>query len=115
MRFDARDLKPFAEPVNSETLREGTVYFAVTFVDDDMLIPFMEPVVFAGRHLIGDRDELCFQDIDSYQQGVRYDTASPDAPATFHTGDAVKHMFEFERALDVLLRCSIRRREQNRA
>ena len=39
MRFEARELKPFAEPVSPEELRSGETYFAVLFVDDHGLIP----------------------------------------------------------------------------
>jgi hypothetical protein len=112
MRFEARDLKPAAEPVDPGSLKEGKVYWAVTFFDDDMLIPNMEPLVFAGRNLGGDDNSLYFQDIDSYRRGVRYGTPSHGGPATFHSGDAVNHMFEFDRALDVILSCSIRRQKR---
>jgi hypothetical protein len=112
MRFEARDLKPFAEPVESGALREGEVYFSLNFVDDDMLIPSLNPLIFVGRNLEpGDVAKVYFQDIDSYQRGVRFNTASDESPAVFQKGDetSVNHIFEYERALDVLLTCSLRR------
>jgi hypothetical protein len=45
-----------------------------------------------------------------YAAGVRYATASEDAPATFHTGDIVKSIQLYDQALVELLRCSLRRR-----
>ena len=42
MRFEARVLKLFAEPVSPEELRSGETYFAVLFVDDHGVIPTPE-------------------------------------------------------------------------
>jgi hypothetical protein len=42
MRFEARELKPLAEPVSNEELRAGETYFALLFVDDHGLIPSPE-------------------------------------------------------------------------
>jgi hypothetical protein len=111
MRFEARELKPYAEPVSSENLREGDVYFAVFFLDDDALIPVLAPRVFIGRDLdTHDEDVLYFQDFDSYKRGVRFDSASGKDEAIFETG-AEKHMFDYERALDVLMSCALKRRK----
>jgi hypothetical protein len=51
MRFEERELKSYAEPVISNLLTEGEVYFSVQFADEDMLIPILEAWVFAGRKL----------------------------------------------------------------
>jgi hypothetical protein len=69
VRFEARDLKPYAEPVDPSQLRVGQVY----------------------------------------REGSRYDSPRAGAEPVFHHGDAVKHMFEYERALDTLLSCSLKR------
>jgi hypothetical protein len=77
--FDGRELKPYAEPVSSSELSEGTVYFAVNFVDEEMLIPTMETLVFVGRNLEPDDvGEVYFQDVASYREGVRYAWDSED-------------------------------------
>ncbi|MGB0035459.1 MAG: hypothetical protein WBP79_08300 [Candidatus Acidiferrales bacterium] len=111
MRFEERELKPYAETVPLDELQVGAVYFAVNFVDDEMLIPSMEPKVFVGRNLEAEEGErLHFQDIDSYRRGVRFESATEDDEAIFETGTE-RHIFEFERALDVLMRCSLRRRK----
>jgi hypothetical protein len=39
MRFEARELKSYAEPVTASQLREGEIYFSVQFADESMLIP----------------------------------------------------------------------------
>jgi hypothetical protein len=114
MRFEARVLKPYAEPVDEHTLKVGEVYFALNFADEEMLIPTLQTVVFVGRNLEpGDDHRIYFQDIDSFQRGVRRSTASADDYARFEVGDegTAKHIFEFEYALDGLLACALRRKK----
>jgi hypothetical protein len=84
MRFNERDLKPYASPVTATVLKEGEVYFSVQFADEDMLIPIMERWVFAGRKLDPEDTEnhLYFQNVESYLQGIRYSSATDDT-ATF--------------------------------
>lgn len=63
------------------------MYFAVLFLDDNGRVPTLEPLVFIGRDLDpGDEGKLYFQDYGSYHGGVRFETASPDDEAIFHTG-----------------------------
>ena len=114
MRFAERELKPYAEPVAPDQLKVGETYFGIQFLDENCFVPVLEPKVFIGRNLEPeDKDELYFQDFDSYRSGVRYDTASAQDEAVFETG-AEKHVFEYERALDVLLTCSLRREKGRR-
>jgi hypothetical protein len=109
MHFPERELKPYGEPVTPDQLRIGETYFGVYFLDKDGFVPVLEPRVFIGQNLEPeDKDKLYFQDFASYQHGLRYDTASADGQAVFETG-AEKYIFEYERALDVLLTCSLRR------
>jgi len=113
MRFEGRELKPYAEPVSASELKEGGVYFSVTFADDDMSIPIIQTLVFIGRNMDeSDADQMYFQDIDSYQQGVRYESATEEDHAVFIrcSKDELNSVFEYEHALDVLMRCSLRRR-----
>ena len=51
LRFAARKLKPYSEPVSASELQVGATYFAVGFLDEAMLIPTMEPIVFIGTDL----------------------------------------------------------------
>jgi hypothetical protein len=111
VRFEERELKPYAEPVSPEDLKPGDTLFAVNFLDEDMLLPVLEPRVFIGRDLVpGDERVFYFQDYDSYQSGIRFETATKNDEAVFETG-AEKHVFEYERALDVLMNCALRRRK----
>jgi len=110
MRFEARELKPYAEPVPPEELKKGETYFAVLYLDDDGLIPAVEPKVFIGRDLEpGDEATFYFQDYVSYRNGIRFETAPGAEESVFETG-AEKHIFEYERALDLLMTCAIRRK-----
>jgi hypothetical protein len=115
MRFEERELKPYAEPVSAGALREGEVYFSAQFADEGMIIPIMETWVFVGRNLDpedADGDRLYFQDVESYGQGIRYNSAESDN-ATFQTSSerSINHFFEYEQALDQLMKCSLRRRK----
>ena len=114
MHFEGRELKPYAEPVSTTELKEGAVYFAVNYVDDDMLIPIVETLVFAGKDLEPEEVGVAyFQDVESYREGVRYGWDTNDGSATFYSGpeNELNHIFTYEHALDELLRCSIRRRD----
>ena len=114
LRFEERELKPFAEPVPAARLKEGSVYFSVNYMDDEMLIPTLEPLVFVGRDLdSGDAGQVYFQDVNSYRQGIRHDSAANDDRAQFWSGTEkeTSHIFEYAPALDELMRCALRRRQ----
>jgi hypothetical protein len=113
MYFDGRELTEHAEPISANELQEGQVYFAVTYVDDEMLVPTMETIVFIGRNLEpGDLDQVYFQDIESYREGVSY-SRSDDGLARFQAGSEsqINHIFKYEPALHELMRCSLRRQK----
>jgi len=113
MRFEGRELKPYAVPVSDHTLGEGSVYFLVRFADDAMLIPEMDTVVYIGKNLEGEsEDRYHFQDLASYQARGRLDPKQCDGPATlFNCGiDELSGVYEFEAALEILMRCSLRRK-----
>lgn len=113
MRFEGRELQPWAQPVTAKMLEPGKVYFSVQFPDEDMLIPIIETWVFAGRKLDPKDAEnhLFFQDVESYLQGIRYSSASAEN-AKFQVAleENTKHIFEYEHALEELMKCSLRRR-----
>ena len=120
MHFASRDLKTHAEPVTPEGLVVGELYFSVQFNDQDMLAPEVEALVFLGNDLDPGAEGMghYFQDAGSFLAGARYGF---DAKPNHGSGDEleaciyqqahgqVKHIFEFERALDELLKCSLRR------
>jgi len=123
--FPERELKAWAEPVDTEQLKIGEIYFGVQFLDEECFIPIFEPKVFIGRDLEPeDKGTLYFQDYDAYRHGVRYGDESPEKEPgdeqvrrwmgwRFETG-AEKHTFTYENALNVLLQCSLRRAKAGR-
>lgn len=117
MRFEARDLKPYASPVTANTLKQGEVYFSVQFADERMLIPIVGTWAFVGKGLDPEDKErhLYFQDLESYRQGVRYGSVGAEN-AIFQVAleGSTKHIFEYEQALEELLKCSLRRGKQSR-
>ena len=120
MRFEGRELGLPAEPVEAGELKDGRVYYCVSFVDKAMLIPRLHPFVFVGRNLdIGDKECLYFQDVESHRQGLRYRTGrgeddNGDAVFERRHEKATVDLFEYERALDVLMVCALRRREASK-
>lgn len=106
-----------AEYVNSPDLKIGHVYFVVHFLDDEMLVPALRPVVFIGRNFeSSDSDDVYFQDFGSYQEGIRYgdeqpwndvagvEQAQPMSEANFDVIQAGSpFVMTYENALNVLL------------
>ena len=87
MRFEARELNPYGEPVSPESLKVGEVYFAFLVFDREGKIPTLLPRVFIGRNLEpDDENKPYFQDFESYKHGIRYDSSTPDDEAIFETG-----------------------------
>ncbi len=114
MRFEGRELKPYGEPVSASSLKVGDVYFSIQFADRDGLLPIMETWVYVGRKLDPEDTEnrLYFQDVESYQQGVRYESATAEnAQFQVQLEQYLNHIFEHERALEQLMACSLRRRK----
>jgi len=110
MRFEERELKEYAEPVLPDQLQEGKVYFSLIFLDESGLVPNLEPRVFVGSKAEPEGNKLYFQDFASYRRGIRFESPNADEEATFVTG-AGRYIFEYERALDVLMACALRRRK----
>jgi hypothetical protein len=115
MRFEARELKPYAEPVQATDLQPGRVYFSVQFVDEDMLMPVLEPLEFVGANIHqGDVGQLYFRAVtaSAFQLVDRADNL--DKVRLYRAGNSeINHIFEYERALDRLLACALRRRARN--
>jgi len=110
MLFKERTLTPYSHPTSTSDLKEGLVYFAVNYVDEELLIPTMEALVYIGRDLDpDDPGQMYFQDIESHRRGVRYQTSEDHDCARFYSGTEVHHIVDYEQALEELLRCSLRR------
>lgn len=87
---------------------------SVQYADENLLVPIIETLVFAGKNLDNEHAELLyFQNAESYRQGIRYGSAEAEN-ATFQLAreDKVNHIFEYERALDELMKCSLKRKNK---
>ena len=107
-----RELTEYSNPVSSDDLREGEIYFALNFSDAEMLVPLIETIVFIGRNLVPeDSNEAYFQDLTSFKEGVPYEWEIDTRKATFYSGsmDSLGHIFTYEQLLNELLKCSLRR------
>ena len=52
------------------SLVQGRFYYRMTYLDEEMTIPDMQPFVLIGRNLKdGEEDHLYFQDAESYRAG----------------------------------------------
>ena len=88
------------------------MYFALNYVDCDLLVPVMETVVFIGRDLEPDDvGQVYIQDVESYREGVRYGRITMAKLRSSKLGQRRKggHIFQFEKALNELMRCSLNR------
>jgi hypothetical protein len=105
-----RELKPYAEPIALDQLTKGLVCFAVRFVDDEMLVPEMTALVYVGKNLDeGDTESYSFQDFGSFKDGDDFDSPSERIIRFKYSVDGLNGIYDFEHALEVLLRCSLRR------
>jgi hypothetical protein len=111
--FPARELKPYAVPVETDQLKVGEIYFSVQFSDRECFVPTFAPKVFIGRDLDPkDQGIFYFQDYGAHRQGLSYDDDSEEAGVW--RCQTVKHLFSYENGLNVLLQCSLRRVEAGR-
>jgi hypothetical protein len=114
LRFEGRDLSPYPEQVRREDLKEGDVYFSVRFFDRAMFVPALEPLVYVGSNLDPASPGLYFQDFDSHEAGATWqDQKGFDVSFDVVPEDHTQNIFEYDRALDLLLACSIRRRNRS--
>lgn len=125
MYFEGRELKPYGEFVKAADLVVGRVYFRVSYLDQDMMIPELVPLVFIGRDLSSEHPGLYYQDAASFLAGRRWGETSEEATEAeqieaghrsegwFETESerTYSQVFEFEQGLDGLLACSLRRRQ----
>jgi hypothetical protein len=111
IQFEGCELKPYAEPVQVHELRKGSVYFAVQYADRAMLTPIVETLVFIERSGNPDEGRVLFQTIDSYNEGVQYDSAVGDQLNAFRDQPEkqLNHIFDYEHALKELIKCALRR------
>jgi len=113
IHFPARDLEPYPQPVSADQLRDGSLYYCLNYVDHEMLIPVMDSIVFIGRNLKPGDAGLCyFQQICWYDEGKTFDSEAECDDAIFYARaeNKLSDIFEYELALEELMRCSLRRK-----
>ena len=124
MRFEAREVRSHTEFVRVTDLVVGKVYFNVTYMDYDMVVPEVVPLVFIGRDLHSDEAGLYFQDVESHARGEAFDpadwaetdgsTVDRSRPETvrfdvFEDDDEYSSVCDFDGMLDEILRTAFRR------
>lgn len=114
IHFNERELPVAAYPVNLNQLVTGKAYYQITYDGDDkdMEAPLVLSMVFIGMNIDDDEtDTVYFQDALSYDFGIRL-SDDPES-GTFMlfrcTPDGLGAIFEFDQALDEMMKCSIRR------
>jgi len=111
--FPATELPPYIEPVSPQDMQKGRVYFSVQFLDRNLLVPRLYPLIFLGHDLDGDSTNLrYFQDFDSYLAGERYGKHGEEQSACFEVcgPEGGQHICDYEHALLVLMSCALKRR-----
>jgi hypothetical protein len=109
-----REIPTYAESVSANDLNQGEVYFSVQYADEGLLLPIMETLVFTGREKGEDGSVIyCFQDLTSHQQGIKRGSQEAErALFYFQHANQLRHIFEYDCALDELIRCSLRRQKE---
>jgi hypothetical protein len=95
--------------VSPGELQVGKVYWALTFIDDALTIPELQPRVFIGVDLVdGDNGLYYFQDAASYF--AKIGGLGAESGAVFSMpADSLTYTFHFEGALERLRLCEDRR------
>jgi hypothetical protein len=111
VHFPSRELENFAEPVPLLELKIGAVYYRAEFLDADMTIPLIEPYVYIGfEHDFGDEGGYEFQAVGScLLKDDRTQQVETDPAEVIFILPGSIGLYDFEEALNILLRCSLRR------
>jgi hypothetical protein len=116
--FDKREIDLYAQHVTYDELTVGGDYYMISYADGDFRIPIMESLIYLGKDIVGDSptETLYLQDMESYRAGVRI-TDKPERGTYELYGlkpDQLDMLFDFERALEELMRCSMQREKKFR-
>ena len=87
------------------------------FLGEEALIPVVDTWVYLGFGLDPkvDDDRLYFQDAISYWRGIRRGSANEDeGEFQVREPEYINQIFQYERALEVLMTCSLRRAKHGR-
>lgn len=103
-------MKERATAVKPTDLVQGGTYFMVSYVDQNCLIPVVEPLVFLGRSIHGDIDgKLYFQDAESYvHEGPYLEKANGHQELLSFPDHGIGSILVLEEAVEELERCLAR-------
>ncbi|MBT2119744.1 hypothetical protein KK141_21675 [Dyella sp. LX-66] len=115
LTFEKREIDFYAQHVTYDELTVGDDYYMISYADGDCKIPVMESLIYLGKNIVGldSAETLYFQDAESYRAGVRV-TDSPERGTYELHGlkpDQLDMIYDFERALEELMRCSMQRKK----
>lgn len=92
--YPATELKSYAEPVTPKDMKEGRVYFAVQFLDTDLLVPVLEPFIFIGWNLDGsDADLRFFQTLNRWWRACATPHVGPSHSISKRTAQMTANTF----------------------
>jgi hypothetical protein len=120
LQFAARELHPWLRTVRFDELVVHDVYYGIDYLDERLQLPHIRTLVYLGIDLCdGDKNKVYFQDLDSFAAGVTladFEEPVTSAHGSFYTGssDHLGWIFNFEDALEELMRCSLRRQGTSR-
>lgn len=105
-------------PIQAIELVVGEIYFTVHYVDNDMLLPVMETLVYLGSSITNEfKDRLVFQDLDSYTDlGIYPNNEEPHPTEKLNiyswATNSFKGIYNLDDVVIILKACSERRKKQ---
>lgn len=117
MMYFERDIPTHAAPVRVDDLKIGETYFSVQYLDEDLLFPTLETLILTGKDQDADGGAVFrFQDLDSYRQGIRHGSVDATGAVFYFQGEQnLRHIFQYEHAVDELIKCAVRRQGKKSA
>lgn len=120
MWFEGREVKPYADSVEKHRLQAGSVYYTVTFFDDEMTVLELTTMVYLGTTMVNEiafkKLQLCENgDIFVFQTASSYFVGKPLEPKYLKFSEReLAGVYTFDAALNVVLTCAIARAAQNK-
>ncbi len=100
---------PSHQKVTASNLVRGSLYFMVSFVDPEMMIPILETLIFEGRNDLGD---FKFRNAISVFLGESDEAAAAAARIVFCEESELAGLEDLEGAVKILTACADQRRRK---
>lgn len=115
MQVFSQTLSPLGVPASRLTV--GGLYFVVSYLDEECIIPIVDSLIFLGRNLEGHSEKaLYFQDAASHRESGPYPNAHNETATVTvvdSDSDLPPNLFELEGVLDELARCAQRKKHKS--